>query len=417
MSEFSFPPNTNSSKKTQFSSLLLSDLFLFCSFILSHPLYFSYLIFFSPYIVKILSFLSPLFITTFLLLLALFTTLVNNEKNSISTESSELKVGFLLTTYHNVLVRLSRSNAGDEDQEFQQFEELEAYKIVFEASSTVELLEQEAVDKYPSDESYVSADQGLISSDDVNESLAEIVQSETGGKRLEGLLKENDDDESVHEKEEKEVKALSCAESNKGEELSMKSGSKAKGSKINKVKVSNADHNGVVEYLSKVRSNSRRLDNGGVVEYSSNFMENSQPVESNSSLGSFGSMRKDKEWKRTLACKLFEERHSSVIVDGGGGGAERMDLLWETYDHETDSNKKLSKTKSKKGGYEDHDDDDDDDEELDNGQLCCLQALKFSAGKMNLGMGRPNLVKISKAIKGFGWLHHVTKHATKKVHP
>lgn len=43
-------------------------------------------------------------------------------------------------------------------------------------------------------------------------------------------------------------------------------------------------------------------------------------------LGSFGSMRKEKEWRRTLACKLFEERHN---VDGGGGG-EGMDMLWET---------------------------------------------------------------------------------------
>ncbi|THG18902.1 hypothetical protein TEA_022349 [Camellia sinensis var. sinensis] len=34
-------------------------------------------------------------------------------------------------------------------------------------------------------------------------------------------------------------------------------------------------------------------------------------------------------------------------------------------------------------------------------------------GTLNLGMGRPNLVKISKAIKGIGWLHHVTKHGKK----
>jgi hypothetical protein len=36
--------------------------------------------------------------------------------------------------------------------------------------------------------------------------------------------------------------------------------------------------------------------------------------------------------------------------------------------------------------------------------LCCLEGMKFSAGKMNLGMGRPNLHKISKTFKGFGWL-------------
>ncbi|XP_050364855.1 uncharacterized protein LOC126783428 [Argentina anserina] len=143
----------------------------------------------------------------------------------------------------------------------------------------------------------------------------------------------------------------------------------------------------------------------------------------NPNLGSFGSMRKEKEWRRTLACKLFEERHQNV----DGGGEEGMDMLWETYD-ETESGKVLQgmKSKSKKQGKkisgnkddynEVHGDnnDDDEDEELDNGHLCCLQALKFSAGKMNLGhMGRPNLVKITKALKGFGWLHHVTKNSKK----
>ncbi|XP_004292357.1 PREDICTED: uncharacterized protein LOC101302725 [Fragaria vesca subsp. vesca] len=152
-------------------------------------------------------------------------------------------------------------------------------------------------------------------------------------------------------------------------------------------------------------------------------MEDSQIMGPN--LGSFGSMRKEKEWRRTLACKLFEERHHNV--DGGGEG---MDMLWETYD-ETESGKALQgiKSKSKKQGKKingnkiDHnevdgdDGEEEEDEELDNGQLCCLQALKFSAGKMNLGhMGRPNLVKITKALKGFGWLHHVTKHSKKGYH-
>ncbi|KAJ0112364.1 hypothetical protein Patl1_01555 [Pistacia atlantica] len=123
-------------------------------------------------------------------------------------------------------------------------------------------------------------------------------------------------------------------------------------------------------------------------------------------------MRKEKEWRRTLACKLFEERHN---VDGSEG----MDSLWETY--ETDSNKLQTRNKSKKGKkggskhYGDNDDEEEEDE-IDDGQLCCLQALKFSAGKMNLGMGRPNLVKFSKALKGIGWLHNVTKHGKKIYH-
>ncbi|KAK2662753.1 hypothetical protein Ddye_001327 [Dipteronia dyeriana] len=364
-------------KKTEFSSVVLSVF----SLILSHPLYFCYLIFFSPYILKILSFLSPLFITTFLLLFALFTTttLVNDNPNT-PHQSSQLKLNFLLTTYHNIVQKLRSSNAGH-DEEFLQFEEFEAYKIVFEASA-LELLEQEQqqqqqqesaleepVDKYPSHESYVSDDdQPKITNtnDDVNYEIMHY--SET-------TLEEPND---------------------KGEEASRKSGSKAIESKISQVKEINGDHNGVVEYLSKVRSKSQRLGN----EYTS-------------TLGSFGSMRKEKEWKRTLACKLFEERHS-VNVDGIGG-AEGMDLLWETHEG-NDSNKKLSKSKTNKvtgKRYEDEDEEEEEEEELDNGQLCCLQALKFSAGKM----GRPNLVKFSKALKGFGWLHHVTKHGTKKVHP
>lgn len=117
------------------------------------------------------------------------------------------------------------------------------------------------------------------------------------------------------------------------------------------------------------------------------------------SLGSYGSMRKEKEWRRTLACKLFEERHNSE-------GTEGMDSLWETY--ENSESKKLQ-TKEKingksKKGKKIQNKEEEDEEEDGEGQLCCLQALKFSAGKMNLGMGRPNLLKMTKALKGFGWL-------------
>ncbi|WMV46883.1 hypothetical protein MTR67_040268 [Solanum verrucosum] len=129
---------------------------------------------------------------------------------------------------------------------------------------------------------------------------------------------------------------------------------------------------------------------------------------SKENLGSYGSMRKEKEWTRTLACKLYEERHNASSDEG-------MDLLWETY--ELDSGKSKLKrdntTKKKKKKYEE-DEGEEEEEDMNEQQLCCLHALKFSAGKINLGMGKPNLVKISKAIKGFGWLHHVTK--KNKVH-
>nr|GMD27005.1 uncharacterized protein LOC109182633 [Ipomoea batatas]GME21043.1 uncharacterized protein LOC109182633 [Ipomoea batatas] len=125
-------------------------------------------------------------------------------------------------------------------------------------------------------------------------------------------------------------------------------------------------------------------------------------------------MRKEKEWKRTLACKLYEERNTR---DGSGEG---MDLLWETYEMDAIKSKVDSKKKTKKRWESKRYSkvDSEDEEEEVNDQLCCLQALKFSAGKVNLGMGigKPNLMKISKAIKGFGWLHHVSSKHSKKVH-
>lgn len=120
-----------------------------------------------------------------------------------------------------------------------------------------------------------------------------------------------------------------------------------------------------------------------------------------------------KEWKKTLAWKLLEERRSDKVE-----GDEGMDLLWETY--EIESKLKSNSKKGKKGGNEGYDMDRYEYEyrygyeEESVPQLCCLHALKFSARKMNLGMARSNIVKISKALKGFGWLHHLgNKHGKK----
>ncbi|TYH63380.1 hypothetical protein ES332_D07G187900v1 [Gossypium tomentosum] len=110
-----------------------------------------------------------------------------------------------------------------------------------------------------------------------------------------------------------------------------------------------------------------------------------------------------KEWKKTLAWKLLEERRSDKVE-----GDEGMDLLWETY--ETESNLKSNSKKGKKGGNEGYDMDRYEYEygygygyeEESVPQLCCLHALKS------------NIVKISKALKGFGWLHHLgNKHGKK----
>ncbi|KAA8543516.1 hypothetical protein F0562_020989 [Nyssa sinensis] len=400
---------SSKTKSTQFSSLLLSDFFLFCSFILSHPLYFSYFIFFSPYLLKLLSFLSPLFITTTLLLLALLTVSPSLIHDNSPPELSEPKVSFLLSTYHAVKERL-QSKTGDESEDFHRFEGIEAYGIVFDTSifdvreSPVEVL------GLRSEENSFQALEAPVLNCLNEEKAVEIIQQEPTqlvleGKSLEGLFKELDDFENIaYNVEEKKVEPPGT-KSNKveghKEESSVRSGSEAVCNKISNITV-------LMEPV-HLKISSDRTDNGGGVEYTSDFMESSRRL-GDSNLGSYGSMRKEKEWNRTLACKLFEERRN---VDGGEG----MDLLWETYEVDSSkakpkgNTKKKSKKKSEIDYYED-DDDEDLEEEMD-GQLCCLQALKFSAGKMNLGMGRPNLVKISKAIKGLGWLHHVSRHGKK----
>ncbi|GFZ02069.1 hypothetical protein Acr_15g0006780 [Actinidia rufa] len=353
-------------KTRQFSTLLLSHFHLFFSFILSHPLYFSYFIFFSPYLLKLLSFLSPLFITTSLLLLGFLTL---SPPKLPESESS-----FFLSTYHSITERLS-SKTDNEDGEFCQFEELEVYKIVFDTTT------------FNSDEVLQLRSEKTVEID--WEETKPIMEE----KRLERFLKELDDFEEVTSNvEEKKVDPPGIksdkVEVNK-EVLLVRSGSEAMGDKLS------TDNNGG-EYTSK------------------KVLESPSSRAFDLSLGSYGSMRKEKEWKRTLACKLFEERHNA---DGGEG----MDLLWETY--ENDSSNKTNKPKGntiknknkKKSDFEYYEGYDYEEEEIES-QLCCLQALKFSAGKMNLGMGRPNLVKISKAIKGIGWLQNVTRSGKKKVH-
>ncbi|GAV70731.1 hypothetical protein CFOL_v3_14229 [Cephalotus follicularis] len=429
MCEFS-----SSTKKTQFSGLLLSDFILFCSFILSQPLYFSYFVFFSPYLIKLLSFLSPLFITTSLLLLALFTNLVH--ENSF-IELSESNVSFFFTTFHT-LVDCLRSKVDDENEDFQCFVELEAYKIVFETTpfdnkeNQVEVFEGEAnkedclartrdaeFDRCLSNSSFRTSVSEVLN-DDLEEIPFEITdQVMAEAKRLESFWQEKEDveDSICKRKGAIEVKPPSI-EFNKVEEqneISLRIGSNAVDNTKSEAKV-NADK--AEEHVPKSKISSQRLKarftraaKDGDSFYSNSAENSLPPTQMGSNFGSCGSMRIEKEWRRTLACKLFEERHNV-------GGGEGMDMLWETY--ETDSRKMQSKRysqKNKKSSNESCDDDyDDNEEEIDNGQLCCLQALKFSSGKMHLGIRRPNLVKITKALKGIGWLHHVSKIGKKEYH-
>ncbi|KAK4363674.1 hypothetical protein RND71_018915 [Anisodus tanguticus] len=323
--------------RPQFFHLLKSKFYL-CSFIVSHPLYFSYLIFFSPYILKLLSFLSPLFITTTLLLLALFT----------------ISPSLIL---HNNAKGLT-----GKDDELDELERFEAYKIVFGASTNdvqenfVEFLDYASAEESESPILDDDKDQSLT--DELGEKSAEM-ESTTKHvmeeKTLDNFFKEVDEFENTTWSDNVEVKKVDKI-IDKQEEPLVRNG-------LNK-----------------------NLVNVGI---------------------GYGSMRKEKEWKRTLACKLFEERHNV-----SHSNSEGMDMLWETYEMDTKKNKAKRdnniKKMKKKAELKEY----DEDEQEMNDQLCCLQALKFSTGKMNLGMGRPNLVKISKAFRGFGWLGKNNK----KVH-
>ncbi|GAB4830235.1 hypothetical protein Ancab_019877 [Ancistrocladus abbreviatus] len=406
-------------------SSCLSDFVLFCSYILCHPLYFSYLIFVSPYLVMLLSFLSPLFITA-TLLTSLFTTPV---------PSDDSKEGYLLSAYNTILKKVSwkAEEEEEEDEGLEQFEELEAYEIVFGAS-TIEVSENPENLK----ENPVRITQETAEGKGVEESPVESALKIEEGKRVEKESVATECEMLTCSAKSREDHVITSTKSDKVEEheevSTARRGSEAPGNKINNphhavggIEVKDytfkasenlrregedggCNNNGR-EHALRSRSCSRILngvswDDGNVSE------ENSQTLSGR--LGSFGSMRKEKDWRRTLACKLFEERHNVDTYSGEG-----LDLLWEIYAKKSFSNKTKKKEKTKEGKEvkvgKNGRMEEEEDEEVDDGQLCCLRALKFSAGKMNLGMGRPNLVKISKAFKGIGWLHSLSKHG-RKVH-
>ncbi|CAI9778623.1 unnamed protein product [Fraxinus pennsylvanica] len=367
----------------------------FGSFIFSHPLYFSYFIFFSPYLLKLISFLSPLFMTTFLLSLSLLTLIPSFYKNFAAESSTD----------------------DDEHEEFHCMEDLEVYKIVFGESEVdvkgipVEVLEEKSeVRSSHEDSSSISKSEAFTGNLEENSVLMEKLEE----KRLEDFLKVLDEFETeTCNVKGKKVEPTSSTKANEFVEKEKEKSLTRNGSKT----MDNVTDDGK-EYNSKIKACGLDID------YTDNGGEYTSKVKSSDgqNLGTYGSMRKEKEWKRTLACKLFEERHN-------GDGGEGMDSLWETYEMDSDKSKPKSdpkkkindknknenkiKIKNKKSEIQLHEPDEND---IDDGQLCCLQALKFSAGKMNLGIGRPNVVRnISKAIKGIGWLHNVSRQG-KKVH-
>lgn len=299
------------------------------------------------------------------------------------------------------------------------------YKIVFGESEVdlkgipVEVLEEKSeVRSSHEDTSSISKSEAFTGNLEENSVLMEKLEE----KRLDDFLKVLDEFETeTCNVKGKKVEPTSSTKTNDSVEKEKEKPLITNGSKT----MDNVTDDGK-EYNSKIKACGLDID------YTDNGGEYTSKVKSSEgqNLGTYGSMRKEKEWKRTLACKLFEERHN---VDGGEG----MDSLWETYEMDSDKSKPKSdskkkindknknkneikikseiknKNKNKKSEIQLREQDEND---IDDGQLCCLQALKFSAGKMNLGIGRPNVVRnISKAIKGIGWLHNVSRQG-KKVH-
>ncbi|KAI4354309.1 hypothetical protein L6164_003183 [Bauhinia variegata] len=421
MSDFSL---TNPSKKNEFSTVFLSDFFHLCSSIVSHPLYFSYFIFFSPYLIKLLSFLSPLFFTTTLVLLVLLTLSPNLVFDKGASEFSESELGFVFSVYKALVERLKSKSGDEKDEETGFLEEIEAYLVMFQSSifEAWEPKSQDSCSEGFDQESYDDSEEKPVEKNDHKVEESQETKPIAELKSLESLFQENTELKALFsQEEEKEVKPLD-PEFEKVEErkegLPWRRESKVM-SIVRSIdaKVSGNSDEDSAGTATAVVNTEEKVNSTKVVskfgspngEYTRKVMVNNQSLSPN--LGTFGSMRKEKEWRRTLACKLFEERHH---VDGSEG----MDMLWETY--ETESTKVQQRSNSKKGkkeevDYNDDDEEDEEDDEIDGNKLCCLQALKFSTGKMNLGMGRPNLQKISKALKGIGWLHHhVGRHGRKQ---
>lgn len=259
-------------------------------------------------------------------------------------------MGFLSTTYQIIFDSL-RTRTPEEIHGFPPIEELEAYKIVFETYT------------------FGGSEQIPYGGDDNPELEVDFQES-----------MENFPQETQILPDETEAKTEESKEAQIGNR-----------------------ENEMMKDLRKLTEESSISSRTESSPWSSPGSFSSREYNNNYTLGSYGSMRKEKEWRRTLACKLFEERHNSE-------GTEGMDSLWETYENSESKNlqkKEKMNGKSTKGKkiQKKTDDDDEEEEDGEQGQLCCLQALKFSAGKMNLGMGKPNLLKMTKALKGFGWLN------------
>ncbi|XP_073100032.1 uncharacterized protein [Elaeis guineensis] len=343
--------------------LLLDDLLSFCSFLASHPLPLAYFLYFFPYFFRLLSFLSPLILSTSLLLLVLLTI----SPHDLNYSPPEL-FGNACSIVLNTL------------------------KAKLEGDSSAELLEQ-------------LVSMVLAPLDDARPYFKDPVMPALDGDGLFELefqtMGESPFMDALEDSQESEPLVTPLGVGDQGE--------------ADKAQLTNK----VAEDLSKafeLNNSSRKPDPaadnvGGELMRSTSRRRKQSTYRDSDCLQRDNSMRKEREWKRTLACKLYEERmtyklcEERTVVEGG----EEMDLLWEAYEVSASKDDKL-KNNGKKGKKVELEE--EDEEEV--GQLCCLQALRLSAGKMNLGVGKPNLMKISKVLKGMAMFQRVGRRSSRK---
>ncbi|KAK8588454.1 hypothetical protein V6N12_022894 [Hibiscus sabdariffa] len=107
---------------------------------------------------------------------------------------------------------------------------------------------------------------------------------------------------------------------------------------------------------------------------------------------------------------IVDERHSNNVH----GDGETMDLLWEGFETDSEVQSGLKEGGGNNKGYYYYYSDENYDERELNAQLCCIQTLKLTAEKMNLGRGRPKPNLVKKISKGLRWLLYVRTRLAKK---
>lgn len=335
--------------------LLLDDLLSFCAFLSRHPLHLTYLVLSLPYLLRLLSFLSPLLFSTSLLLLALptFFPCLNG-----LFPCPPHSLGQTCAAVVNI---------------FKQ--DLET------ADATIGVLEEYSIMVFmPS----------LHLQESYQDALGTSLQGGRGDERIQPSKPSVDDSEAEQRPTE------SCLDNSK-------SGNVAKVHAAHLGAAEDPGQRKLLRALTDVKAEETLLTRSASVRRQRSRSAASEMLQRDVSMRS-----REKEWKRTLACKLYEERMTFQLCEDKKAteGDEDMDLLWEAYEVNAAKlknckSKKEKAQKSELGVAEECDADDDDEEEEDAPvQFCCLQALKLSTGKMNLGFRKPNLMKLSKVLKG-----------------